>query len=251
MDNLGQQTPHQNNHSNDAEMNNFMDVSRMSSMWPYPHPERFPQYRDFFHEPTSQQGVVSGSETTNNVSQVLTNNSTQQHTMVNTVPVMGTLQTVLTQGLPNQSVNANVVNLNHTPLTLPNTIQTSLSSLPNATNSTGQGQEQSTQILTRMRLQDLVREVDPNEQLDEDVEDVLLQMADDFVDSAITAGCLLAKHRKSSTVEVKDLQLHLERNWNMWIPGFGTDELRPYKRASVTEAHKQRLTLIRKTLKKY
>ncbi|XP_066905100.1 transcription initiation factor TFIID subunit 12 isoform X3 [Halyomorpha halys] len=225
MDNLGQQTPHQNNHSNDAEMNNFM--------------------------PTSQQGVVSGSETTNNVSQVLTNNSTQQHTMVNTVPVMGTLQTVLTQGLPNQSVNANVVNLNHTPLTLPNTIQTSLSSLPNATNSTGQGQEQSTQILTRMRLQDLVREVDPNEQLDEDVEDVLLQMADDFVDSAITAGCLLAKHRKSSTVEVKDLQLHLERNWNMWIPGFGTDELRPYKRASVTEAHKQRLTLIRKTLKKY
>ncbi|CAH1392103.1 unnamed protein product [Nezara viridula] len=223
MDNLGQQTPHQNNHSNDTEMNNFMP----------------------------QQGVVSGNETTNNVSQVLTNNSTQQHSLVNTMPVMGTLQTVLTQGLPNQNVNANVVNLNHTPQNLPSTIQTSINSLPNATNSTSQGQEQSTQILTRMRLQDLVREVDPNEQLDEDVEDVLLQMADDFVDSAITAGCLLAKHRKSTTVEVKDLQLHLERNWNMWIPGFGTDELRPYKRASVTEAHKQRLTLIRKTLKKY
>jgi hypothetical protein len=42
-----------------------------------------------------------------------------------------------------------------------------------------------------------------------------------------------------------------ERNWNMWIPGFGTDELRPYKRAAVTEAHKQRLALIRKALKKY
>jgi transcription initiation factor TFIID subunit 12 len=37
----------------------------------------------------------------------------------------------------------------------------------------------------------------------------------------------------------------------MWIPGFGTDELRPYKRAAVTEAHKQRLALIRKALKKY
>jgi hypothetical protein len=42
-----------------------------------------------------------------------------------------------------------------------------------------------------------------------------------------------------------------ERSWNMWIPGFGTDELRPYKRAAVTEAHKQRLALIRKALKKY
>ncbi|CAB0017650.1 unnamed protein product [Nesidiocoris tenuis] len=108
-----------------------------------------------------------------------------------------------------------------------------------------------TQILTRARMQDLVREVDPNEQLDDDVEEILLQMADDFVESAITNACLLAKHRKASTVEVKDLQLHLERNWNMWIPGFGTDELRPYKRSSVNDAHKQRLTLIRKATKKY
>ena len=25
----------------------------------------------------------------------------------------------------------------------------------------------------------------------------------------------------------------------MWIPGFGAEELRPYKKASTTEAHKQ------------
>jgi hypothetical protein len=37
----------------------------------------------------------------------------------------------------------------------------------------------------------------------------------------------------------------------MWIPGFGTDELRPYKRAPVTEAHKQRMALIRKQMKKF
>lgn len=43
----------------------------------------------------------------------------------------------------------------------------------------------------------------------------------------------------------------IERQWNMWIPGFGNDELRPYKRAAVTEAHKQRMALIRKTIKKY
>ncbi|CAN8018639.1 unnamed protein product [Ixodes persulcatus] len=37
----------------------------------------------------------------------------------------------------------------------------------------------------------------------------------------------------------------------MWIPGFGADELQPYKKSSSTEAHKQRMALIRKTLKKY
>ncbi|XP_054271591.1 transcription initiation factor TFIID subunit 12 [Macrosteles quadrilineatus] len=109
----------------------------------------------------------------------------------------------------------------------------------------------STQMLTRPRLQELVREVDATEQLDEEVEEILLQLADDFVETTVNAACLLAKHRKANTVDVKDVQLHLERNWNMWLPGFGTDELRPYKRSSVTEAHKQRLALIRKALKKY
>jgi hypothetical protein len=55
----------------------------------------------------------------------------------------------------------------------------------------------------------LVREVDPTEQLDEEVEELLLQLADDFVESAVGAACLLAKHRRASTVEVKDVQLHL------------------------------------------
>lgn len=111
--------------------------------------------------------------------------------------------------------------------------------------------ENTTQVLTKPRLQELVKEIDPTEQLDEEVEELLLQIADDFVENTVNAACLLAKHRKVSKVEVKDVQLHLERNWNMWIPGFGTDELRPYKRATVTEAHKQRLALIRKTIKKY
>ncbi|XP_039947537.1 transcription initiation factor TFIID subunit 12 isoform X1 [Bactrocera tryoni] len=106
-------------------------------------------------------------------------------------------------------------------------------------------------ILTKPRLLELVREVDVTAQLDEDVEELLLQIADDFVEDAVKATCAFAKHRKVSKVEVRDVQLHLERKWNMWIPGFGTDELRPYKRAAITEAHKQRLALIRKTIKKY
>ncbi|KAG9332052.1 hypothetical protein JZ751_016185 [Albula glossodonta] len=100
------------------------------------------------------------------------------------------------------------------------------------------------QVLSKKKLQDLVREIDPNEQLDEDVEEMLLQIADDFIESVVTAACQLARHRKSNTLEVKDVQLHLgkggnERQWNMWIPGFGSDEIRPYKKACTTEAHKQ------------
>jgi len=34
-------------------------------------------------------------------------------------------------------------------------------------------------------------------------------------------------------------ELLAERHWNMWIPGFGSDEVRPYKRSATTEAHKQ------------
>ncbi|XP_033635296.1 transcription initiation factor TFIID subunit 12-like [Asterias rubens] len=106
------------------------------------------------------------------------------------------------------------------------------------------------QILDRKRIQDLVKEVDPNTQLDEDVEEMLLQIADDFIENIVTSGCQLAKHRKSNTLETKDILLHLERNWNMMIPGFSTEDNRQYKRPASTEAHKQRMALIRKTLKK-
>jgi len=107
------------------------------------------------------------------------------------------------------------------------------------------------QVLDKKRLGELVKEVDPTEQLDEDVEDVLLTIADDFIEQTVSQACALARHRKATTIDVKDVQLVLERNWNMWIPGFGTEEIRPYKRSVTAEAHKQRLALIRKTLKKY
>ena len=40
----------------------------------------------------------------------------------------------------------------------------------------------SSEVLDKKRLQELVKEVDPNEQLDEDVETMLLQIADDFIE---------------------------------------------------------------------
>lgn len=65
------------------------------------------------------------------------------------------------------------------------------------------------QVLDRKRLQELVKEVDPNEQLDEDVEDMLLHIADDFIEQTVNASCAMAKHRKANTVDVNDVQLVL------------------------------------------
>lgn len=46
---------------------------------------------------------------------------------------------------------------------------------------------------------------------------MLLQIADDFIESVVTAACQLARHRKSNTLEVKDVQLHLGK-----FPGFSS-----------------------------
>lgn len=107
------------------------------------------------------------------------------------------------------------------------------------------------QVLTKQRLQDLVRETDPTLNLEEEVEEIILGYVDEFIDRCLNGAALIAKNRHVNTIEVKDVQQFLNRNFNMWTPGFGTDELKPYKRSLTTDSHKQRIALIRKTLKKY
>ncbi|KAL0104063.1 hypothetical protein PUN28_017035 [Cardiocondyla obscurior] len=189
----------------------------------------------------SQQSVIGQTTTTTTTGSEMT-------------PVLGSLQSV---GPNNQTPSAlSTAGTTTTTAVQPQTQSQQTQYIPQPSKPAQQSSTPSSfsdfpQFLTKTRLQDLVREVDPTEQLDEEVEEMLLQLADDFVETTVNAACLLAKHRHANTVEVKDVQLHLERNWNMWIPGFGTDEVRPYKRATVTEAHKQRLALIRKSIKKY
>ncbi|KAI0072517.1 hypothetical protein K474DRAFT_1667760 [Panus rudis PR-1116 ss-1] len=78
----------------------------------------------------------------------------------------------------------------------------------------------------RRSIQDLVSSIDPNVKIEAEVEDLLLDIADEFIDSVTNFGCRLAKHRGGDTLEIRDLQLHLERNHNIRIPGFASDETR-------------------------
>ncbi|KAJ7632923.1 transcription initiation factor TFIID subunit A-domain-containing protein [Roridomyces roridus] len=78
----------------------------------------------------------------------------------------------------------------------------------------------------RRTIHDLVASVDPNVKIEPEVEDLLLSIADEFIDSVTNFSCRLAKHRGGETLEVRDLQLHLERNHNIRIPGFASDDTR-------------------------
>lgn len=46
-------------------------------------------------------------------------------------------------------------------------------------------------------------------------------------------------HTILSTVDFIFIFSISDRSWNMQVPGFGSEELRPYKKSITTEAHKQ------------
>ncbi|KAL8862538.1 MAG: hypothetical protein Q9178_001036 [Gyalolechia marmorata] len=105
-------------------------------------------------------------------------------------------------------------------------------------------------VLGRQRLEELVRQVtggvdgEEGETLTAAAEETLLDVADDFVDQVVTAACKLAKLRSSQTLELRDLQLVLERNYNIRIPGYASDELRTVKKVQPTPGWTQKLAAV-------
>lgn len=102
-------------------------------------------------------------------------------------------------------------------------------------------------VLSKRKLSELVAGVLGEENsaaIDGDVEELLYDLADEFITSVTSFACKLAKHRHSDTLEAKDIQLHLERNWNMRIPGFSADEVRSVRKIQPVSSYQQKLSAI-------
>lgn len=90
-----------------------------------------------------------------------------------------------------------------------------------------------------MRLPALMKEVDPEFTLHADTEELLLALAQDHIEGVASAAVELARHRNSDTVELQDLQLCLEKDWDMPWLGIGN----PSRSNSLREARTGRLKL--------
>ncbi|KYR01339.1 hypothetical protein DLAC_01929 [Tieghemostelium lacteum] len=107
----------------------------------------------------------------------------------------------------------------------------------------------SNELLGKRKLSELLSQISPNEKMDEEVEEILSIVADDFIETVSSFACSLAKHRNSNTLEVKDIQCHLERAWNIKIPGFGNPEqTKSYKKPHYPDSHKLRIQTMKKAI---
>ena len=59
----------------------------------------------------------------------------------------------------------------------------------------------------------------------------MLNVADDFVDKVLQAACKHAKERGSKILEIRDIQLALERGYNIRVPGYASDEIRTVRKS--------------------
>lgn len=92
-------------------------------------------------------------------------------------------------------------------------------------------------VLSKKKLDELVRQVcggtaegQEGNMLTPDVEESVLNMADSFVDNVLHAACRNAKERGSKVLEIRDIQLVLERTYNIRVPGYSSDELRTVRK---------------------
>ncbi|KAG7121172.1 Transcription initiation factor TFIID subunit 12 like protein [Verticillium longisporum] len=98
-------------------------------------------------------------------------------------------------------------------------------------------------VLSKKKLDELVRQVcggtaegQEGNLLSPEVEENVLTLADSFVDNVLHAACRNAKERGSKVLEIRDIQLVLERKYNIRVPGYSSDDLRTVRKVQPAPA---------------
>lgn len=102
-------------------------------------------------------------------------------------------------------------------------------------------------VFNKRKIHELIKDLTPEDldgTIDNDVDDLIGDLVEEFVADVTRFTCRLAKHRKSEHLEIKDTQLHLERNWNIRVPGYLPDEVPVIKRPVPTKSYVHKLDAI-------
>ena len=102
-------------------------------------------------------------------------------------------------------------------------------------------------VMTREALRAMLASIAPNEAFEEDAEALLCTLASELAGTFVDGAADLAAHRGATgSVDARDVDLYLKRCHGITMPGFGGEELRPYKRPVVLEEHRARLASTRR-----
>lgn len=109
-------------------------------------------------------------------------------------------------------------------------------------------------VLSKRKLDELVRQVtgaapaasdsESSNVLTPEVEEVMLELADDFTDDVLSEACKLAKMRSNMTLDIRDIQIVLERKYGIRIPGYSLDEARTVKKFQPAAAWQNKMQAV-------
>ncbi|VDL73068.1 unnamed protein product [Nippostrongylus brasiliensis] len=113
-------------------------------------------------------------------------------------------------------------------------------------------------VIDKTRIDDLTRQISSNTVLDDVVKDFLCEYVDEYVTTLVNHVCKLVKHRGTHRIEARDVEFVLDVVYKMpsvpraSVHVFGAPAaIRPERiTPQPTEAHKQRMLLIKKVVKK-
>ncbi|KAK8810701.1 hypothetical protein WA158_007276 [Blastocystis sp. Blastoise] len=105
--------------------------------------------------------------------------------------------------------------------------------------------------IEKTQLREYISQFDNSIELTPDVENLILEMAKDFVDDVAEMSCRIAKQRKAQSVEPDDILCYLERSWDINIPGNSLNAIIPSQSALATivssQGHSKKVTSTEQT----